>query len=652
MPILPTVGRRSLRMRLVVVAIYVLLVLGGVTMVVPFLITLTGAVSNKADFERYDILPAYFGRRDLRFAKFLAEKYAGIRFEHFATAHGAPAGWSSFKDLGFEDDLGRYWSDLDEKGEAELERIASDYDEFLATYDTGNMFALFGNWGLKDCRRFLREKYVRLVREGDAEGRLSGRAGRARALELLSKAWNEGVYEYWDLLNFEQEQRYPYHLRRWIPPDEPRYTDYLEYLEWLPAAKKVPVTTRYLWCLFLLDKNIRVAEIDREFGTDFQSIYRIPPGDIVRLPGTLGELWRRFVSESWPVRLVELDPGFARGFPGFLEDRYRTIEAMNAGAGTSYGSFADVPASTRLPGEIGLRRLWVEFALGAPKEKVTRLSVEKDYRAFLRAKYGDVKRLNDAYGWRLARFELAELPLREVDRLDYLRNSGYCFWKFLSHNMGEVLSFVAVRGRALWNTGLLVALTVFFTLTVNPMAAYALSRFRLRYSQQILIYLLATMAFPPEVGMIPGFLLLRDLHLLNTFPALILPGAANGFTVFLLKGFFDSLPRELYEAATVDGAGEFKMFTSITLALSKPILAVIALQAFLVSYGSFMWAFLVCQDPDMWTLMVWLYQFQAKNGADPHLIMAAIVIASVPTLVVFAGCQKIILRGIVLPTMK
>ncbi|MHC4506489.1 MAG: ABC transporter permease family protein, partial [Planctomycetota bacterium] len=104
--------------------------------------------------------------------------------------------------------------------------------------------------------------------------------------------------------------------------------------------------------------------------------------------------------------------------------------------------------------------------------------------------------------------------------------------------------------------------------------------------------------------------------------------------------------------ATVDGAGEFKMFTSITLALSKPILAVIALQAFLVSYGSFMWAFLVCQDPDMWTLMVWLYQFQAKNGADPHLIMAAIVIASVPTLVVFAGCQKIILRGIVLPTMK
>jgi multiple sugar transport system permease protein len=144
--------------------------------------------------------------------------------------------------------------------------------------------------------------------------------------------------------------------------------------------------------------------------------------------------------------------------------------------------------------------------------------------------------------------------------------------------------------------------------------------------------------------------LLKDLGLLNTFWALVLPGAANGYAIFLLKGFFDSLPRELYEAAELDGAREFTIFWHITMSLSKPILSIIALGAFLGAYGSFMWAFLVCQKPEMWTLMVWLYQFQIWN--PPHLVMAALVLASIPTLTVFVACQRIILRGILIPTLK
>ena len=129
--------------------------------------------------------------------------------------------------------------------------------------------------------------------------------------------------------------------------------------------------------------------------------------------------------------------------------------------------------------------------------------------------------------------------------------------------------------------------------------------------------------------------MLRDLHLLNTFAALILPGVANGFSIFLLKGFFDSLPKELYEAASIDGAGEIRMFIRISLPLCKPILAVIALQAFIAAYGSFMWAFLVCQDPKMWTLMVWLYQYQIT--ATGHEVMAALLLAAgMPLFVVSA----------------
>ena len=160
------------------------------------------------------------------------------------------------------------------------------------------------------------------------------------------------------------------------------------------------------------------------------------------------------------------------------------------------------------------------------------------------------------------------------------------------------------------------------------------------------------MAFPAEVGMIPGFLLMRDLNLLNTLFALILPGMASGYSIFLLKGFFDSIPAELYEAADIDGAGEFRKFYAIALPMSKPILAVIALGAFNSAYGGFMWAFLVCQDPKMWTIMVWMYEFQVNNASNSALVMAALALVSIPTLLMFIFCQKIIMRGIIVPSMK
>lgn len=156
-------------------------------------------------------------------------------------------------------------------------------------------------------------------------------------------------------------------------------------------------------------------------------------------------------------------------------------------------------------------------------------------------------------------------------------------------------------------------------------------------------FFLATMAFPAEVGMIPNFLMIRDLGLLNPFGALVLPGLANGFGIFLLKVFFDSLPPELYEAALIDGASKWTMFWRITLPLFMPILAVMAL-------GAFMFAFLVCQDQSMWTLMVFLYQFLQTYGN--FMIMASIVVTAIPILVVFVLCQRVILRGIVIPTFK
>jgi multiple sugar transport system permease protein len=160
-------------------------------------------------------------------------------------------------------------------------------------------------------------------------------------------------------------------------------------------------------------------------------------------------------------------------------------------------------------------------------------------------------------------------------------------------------------------------------LTVNPLCAYALSRYKLKQTYNILMFFIATMAFPPM---------------------------ANGYYIFLMKGFFDSLPKELYEAAAIEGASEFHMFFKITLPLVKPIMAVKALGAFTAAYGGFMWAFVICQDPRMWTIMVYIYQFQ--QGNPYHLVMTALVLSSLPLLFMFIFCQKIIMRGIVIPVMK
>ncbi len=138
--------------------------------------------------------------------------------------------------------------------------------------------------------------------------------------------------------------------------------------------------------------------------------------------------------------------------------------------------------------------------------------------------------------------------------------------------------------------------------------------------------------------------------LLNNFAALILPGMANGFSIFLLKGFFDSMPKELYEAADIDGASEWTKFWMLTMNLSKPILAVIALGAFTSAYSAFMMALIIIPDEKMWTIMVWIFQLQ--NGAHQSVVYASLVIAAIPTFIIFVLCQNVIMRGIVVPTEK
>ena len=202
------------------------------------------------------------------------------------------------------------------------------------------------------------------------------------------------------------------------------------------------------------------------------------------------------------------------------------------------------------------------------------------------------------------------IPTRTVDWLDFQEQKSALKWEFLTRNYRTVLDFLLIHGNGIRNTIIFCALMIVTSLIVNPLAAYALSRYRPPSTYAILLFCMATMAFPAEVTMIPSFLLLKQFHLLNTFWALVLPGMANGFSIFLLKGFFDSLPRELYEAADIDGAGEWTKFWVLTMNLSRPILAVLALNAFVAAYTEFMMALVIIPDQKMWTMMVWLFALQ------------------------------------------
>lgn len=337
------------------------------------------------------------------------------------------------------------------------------------------------------------------------------------------------------------------------------------------------------------------------------------------------------------------------------------VAAFNARYGTSFSSYAEVPFSSTVPAIAP--DLWFEFVTRVLRPDLVSLTESADARriqtaqstaAFipLHAKPEDLRvvTLDCLFADWTAKHTGTEalIPQREEDFADFERDAG--FWKrtFLSLNYLVVIDEILLNGRAVVNTLILVFLSVVGALIINPLAAYALSRFRLRRTYHILLFFLVTIAFPAEVTMIPVFLQMREFNLLNTFGALVLPGLANGFSIFLLKGFFDSLPKELYEAAELDGASEWTMFWMITMNLSKPILAVIALSAFVSAYGTFFYALILAPDPKMWTLMVYIYQL--RQMMDAPVVYASLILTAIPTLLVFIFCQNIILRGIVVPS--
>ena len=422
-----------------------------------------------------------------------------------------------------------------------------------------------------------------------------------------------------------------------------------------------------LWLLALYGNNLE--RLNQELGTQFTTVTAITPPNYnmtgVSSPGNaLLAKFREFYREKVPQWEIPWNTGgYYRSvlLPRMLANN---IDSFNERNGTSYTSFDQVPFSATVPA-VG-RDEWFFYATkvlnadfveltpdGEKERKAADVNKEEFIRVFAKPEHLRISSVDLKFAeWAMKNkgIEDTRIPQQALDRISFEKEESFWKWTLPLINYQRVTDEILLEGRAVMNTLILVVLSVAGALIINPLAAYALSRFKLRQTYFILLLFLCTIAFPTEVTMIPVFLQMREFGLLNTFGALVLPSLANGFSIFLLKGFFDSLPKELYEAAELDGASEWMMFWQITMTLSKPILAVIALGAFASAYGAFFYALILAPDPKIWTVMVNIYQL--RMTVDTPVIYASLIITAIPTMLVFIFCQNIILRGIVVPSEK
>jgi ABC-type glycerol-3-phosphate transport system permease component len=703
MPILSRVGHRSPAQVFARVLIYVLLTAGALCIVYPFLIVLGQAASNDWDQRDNAAVPEYlYDRNDLA----LKYVFSRTRSLNLLASNHRQSAWTSQSamraDAGF---YGRQEREFASQG-LPLEAwrtIVGDLDEFKQTLPVDDLLA--AEFRIEDCY------WPFLAREfgGKADEFLAAHAGgqplpewfpqtfpdAGKRRQVLNDREALGIA----IMNRELRSDYLNYFAVEVPPPGnvtvPVWRPFpgakaelwRRFMRDLPPERKIIVSSEAYWHDYLMRKYPTLADLNAAWGTEHKGYYEIPLALAPPPAGPVRGDWDTFLVTRWPRRLLKLPDRFAGAWREFVKSRFlkeaekdqpaaraAALEALNRGAALSLQTWDALPFPTTRPADDVLSRYWCEFTFSGavPPQEMILLAPELSFRKFLARRYAGpltsaqsmelaplsaeqeraaLAALNAAWKTSFKGFGDVPLPLAYADCMPARYEAASLRWSFATEPFTRILEYILGRGRAAQNTLILVVLSLLAALTVNPIAAYSLSRFSMKQSHKVLIFFLATMAFPAEVAMIPNFLLLRDFGLLNSYLALILPGMANGFAIFLLKCFFDSLPRELYEAAEIDGASELQVFRLVALPILTPILAYIGLLTFVAAYGGFMWAFVICPKEEMWTLMVWVYDFQSRHARVSY-IMAATLLVSIPPLVVFLFANRIIMRGIMVPTMK
>lgn len=673
MPIISQVGARSLKVRLIYSSIFIILALGAVSMIYPMLLMASQSIQSQVDYPRLSVLPEFLWDDGLLWGKYAQSKYGNMEnVERF-----------------WRQSIGD-WRII--KPPERIDPLARAFIDYRSSFQWPREWATVGHAETRQVVSKNGRRYRDMLRQAAGDDIQSVN----KATNIFFSSWTEVSLPaalFWSRrFGFPQTLDYQvlYKMTATSPPADwiiidPDGTFLYDYLrpQWgdIQAYNAAHQTSYTHYSQVLLDTH--------------------PP----KQPSQRAD-WENYVRSQLNLAFIRIDPKTAPAWRQFLSERYDgKIQNLNLVWQTQWTNFDSIPLPVGLPDKPSVQTdlgAFLKNAQACPLDSLSIYGPRQGFEQYI-AKTKNVD---------LSQVAPLPIPTESIDYLDFQQQKGPLRWEFVKRNYLAVMDYLLLHGNGIRNTVIFCFLMVMTNLLVNPLAAYALSRYKPPSTYTILLFCMATMAFPAEVTMIPSFLLLKrfplygllvgtvatllagwlinrlrpkwpslvtgmlavvagiilgwwltplvarelfgrddgTISLLNTFWALVLPGMANGYSIFLLKGFFDSLPKELYEASDIDGAGEWTKFWMITMSLSKPILAVLALAAFTTAYSEFMMALVIIPDQDMWTIMVWLYQLQSNS--HPTLIYASLVIAAIPTLIIFLFCQNLIIRGIVVPSEK
>jgi multiple sugar transport system permease protein len=206
--------------------------------------------------------------------------------------------------------------------------------------------------------------------------------------------------------------------------------------------------------------------------------------------------------------------------------------------------------------------------------------------------------------------------------------------------------------RYLANSLLLAAAVTLLSLVLNTMAGYAFAKLAFAGRERIFKLLIGALVIPGQVAMMPLFLMLKEMGLVNSYGGIVVPAMAGIFGIYLVRQYARTIPDELIEAARVDGAGELRIFVTVVVPLLRPVLASLAVFTFLGSWNDFMWPLIVLTDEELQTLPVALASLSREHVQDNELMMAGSVVTVLPVLVLFLLLQRHYIQGLLLGGVK
>jgi multiple sugar transport system permease protein len=207
-------------------------------------------------------------------------------------------------------------------------------------------------------------------------------------------------------------------------------------------------------------------------------------------------------------------------------------------------------------------------------------------------------------------------------------------------------------GRYLANSLFLAAAVTVLSLAFNVAAGYGFAKLRFAGRERLFKMLVGALVIPSQVAMVPLFMLLKELGLVNSYGGVIVPAMAGIFGIFLVRQYALSVPDELLEAARMDGASELRIFWAVVIPLLKPIIVTLAVFTLLGTWNDFMWPLIVLADQHLYTLPVALASLAREHVADNELMMAGSVLTTLPTLLLFIALQRHYLQGLMAGSVK